>query len=93
MAKRAAQPPQDSFEDMHFPLAGIDLSMGFDKQTPRPVMGDYSRTTPIGQNVRGFDALAGRARGGLRPCLVRYINQQVQGTNPIQELNVVVWVS
>ncbi len=92
MAKRNQGTP-DNFEDMHFPLAGIDLSMGFDRQQPRPVLsGVYSRSTPVGTNVRAFDTLQSRARGGSRPMLSKYIAQQVQGPNLIQELAVVVGV-
>lgn len=92
MAKRV-QPSADSFEDMHFPLAGIDLSMGFDRQPPRAVLGGtYSRTTPIGQNVRAFDVLTSRARGGQRPGLAKYIPAVVNNASLVQELNVVVGV-
>lgn len=58
--------------DVHFPLAGIDLSEGFWKQRARQLAeGIYGRTTPVGQNVCGFPN--DRARGGSRPGLAKYI--------------------
>lgn len=59
--------------DLHFPFAGTDVSRAFCKQPNRPVQGKYSRTTPLGRNVRAFDSL-GRMRGGIRPGLVKYLS-------------------
>lgn len=71
--------------DLHFPLCGIDRSMGFAKQPRRQGPdGQYARTTPVGQNVRAF--VNNRARGGQRAGLARYINAQVNGSALIQEL-------
>lgn len=85
--------------DLHFPHSGMDVSRAFGKQPNRPaVNGQYARTTPLGRNVRTFDSL-GRARGGLRQGLskylaarpgdVRYITQElaclvVTGGSPVQ---------
>ncbi len=80
----SAQQADESFVDLRFPLKGVDVSQGFGMQQPG--------TTPIGQNVRAYDTLTLRARGGSRPGLTRYINAQVNGTNVIQELNYVVGV-
>lgn len=77
-------PADESFLDLKFPTKGIDLSQGFGMQQPG--------TTPSGVNVRAFEPGTQRARGGSRPGLKRYINEQVNGTNLIQDLNVVVGV-
>lgn len=78
---------QESFSDLHFPLVGIDLSTGFDRQPTRPVAdSQYSKSTPFGENVRSYEPVTKRARGGQRPGLVRYINFQPSGKNLIQQL-------
>lgn len=59
--------------DLHFPAAGVSVDQAFSRQPNRPVLGKYSRTTPLGRNVRTFDSL-GRARGGMRPGLAKYIS-------------------
>lgn len=92
MAKQGI-PAEESFSDMKFPLAGIDLSAGFGMQKPRPMAsGDYGGTTPIGQNVRAYEPGTARARGGQRPGLKKYITTQVNGTALIQDIDVVVGV-
>lgn len=58
--------------DLHFPAAGVSVSEAFGRQPNRPVLGKYSRSTTLGRNVRTFDSL-GRARGGLRPGLQKYL--------------------
>jgi hypothetical protein len=83
----------EAFRDLHFPKAGIDLSMGFNHQPNRPAgpNGEYARTTPTGLNVRGFEPASNRMRGGSRTGLSRYINAQVAGLVwIIQDLNIVV---
>src|SRR6266542_1119051 len=78
----------DFFVDLHFPACGIDLSRGFDRQPNRPMQnGKYARTTPMGVNVRAFDPSTGRARGGQRAALARYINERVSGAHLIQLLD------
>ncbi len=74
--------PEETYADMPFPEAGLDLSLGFGSQRPG--------TTRLGENVRTYDPLEDRSRGGSRPGLVRYINGQVNGTHLIQHLNYVV---
>lgn len=71
--------------ELLFPVGGVDLSGEFGRQRPR--------TTPIGENVRAFDTLAGSARGGSRPGLVRYIDEAVIADAAIQHMNVVVSTS
>lgn len=65
-----------------FPVAGVDRSTEFGRQ---PV-----DTAAEGQNVRAFETIDERARGGSRPGLSKFINELVSGANVIQHLNVVV---
>ncbi len=82
----------DTFTDMHFPRAGIDLSSAFMRQPNKAVdhKSDYARTCPVGVNVRGFDAIGQRGRGGSRPGLRKYIAQVVVADWIIQELALLV---
>ncbi len=73
--------PDEIFVDLKFPIKGLDVSQGYGMQQPG--------TTPIGQNVRAYDALM-RARGGTRPGLAKYISVQIAGASLIQELNSVI---
>lgn len=77
-------PPQEAYTDLTFPLRGIDISRPFSQQPPQ--------TTPIGQNVRAYEPATGRARGGARPGLSKYIAAQVFSQSLIQELGMVVGV-
>lgn len=64
-------------KDLHFPKGGISLLQGFNTQPNVQVYnGEYARTTPLGQNVRGFEGQTGRMRGGSRHGLVKYIDEQ-----------------
>lgn len=77
-----AQPTTPGDEiDMHFPVAGIDLSTPFGMQRPRRVGGksEYGRTARLGENVRANEPAQDRRRGGSRAGLVRYIDAQVTG--------------
>lgn len=70
----------DEFKDIHFPAAGIDRSLAFDKQPNRPVFGgQYARTSFEVINVRGWEPVSGRLRGGQRAGLKRLIDSQVAG--------------
>jgi hypothetical protein len=82
MAKQLAMP--ESLEEMPFPIHGISLLTEFGSQTPG--------TTPIGKNVRAFETLTQRNRGGSRPGLAEYINSPIDGVggHVIQHLNVIV---
>lgn len=85
---------QEQKADLAFPFGGIDLSHGFAKQMPHALAdGSYGGTTPVGQNVRAFEAGTARMRGGQRPGLAKYVLGQVNGTQLIQDLNSVVSVS
>lgn len=79
---RPGQQP-DQFADMLFPLHGLNLLQGFGSQPPG--------TTPVGLNVRTFEVLTQRGRGGSRPGLAKYIPGQIPGgPSKVQHLNVVV---
>jgi len=82
MARQKPIPAQESLTEMIFPLQGIDVSTEFELQP--------DQTTPIGQNVRGYEPATMRARGGSRNGLSRYINARVSGANLIQHLNYVI---
>jgi len=90
---RGAIRDREVLKDLHFPKAGIDLSLAFQEQPNRPAgpNGEYARTTPTGLNVRAFEPASNRVRGGSRTGLVRYINAQVSGiVFIVQDLNLVV---
>ncbi len=65
-----------------FPSQGLDLTAEFELQR--------QGTTPVGQNVRFFESLTQRGRGGSRPGIAQYVPQQVSGSNLIQHLNYIV---
>jgi hypothetical protein len=75
-------PNQEQFADFHFPIQGIDLSQAFDRQA--------KDTTPVGLNVRAYDPITARARGGQRPGLSKYNPGSLPGGGLIQDLNFVV---
>jgi len=77
--------------NLPFPFAGIDSSAGLMRQPTRPREGGGRprATTPSGQNVRAFDPLTGRERGGSRPGLTKWISAAVVADWIIQELNAV----
>lgn len=78
-------PPQDRPLDLLFPVKGLDVSQPFERQPPQ--------TTPTGVNVRAFETLTQRMRGGSRPALSKYVAGQLPGgASLVQELNVVVGV-
>lgn len=80
---------QEQPVNMLFPTRGIDLSTAYSAQNPG--------TTPVGVNVRAFDAGTLRMRGGNRPGLTPFLGadntSQVNGFNLIQHVGTIVWVS
>lgn len=68
--------PQDP--TLIFPVKGIHDGVGYDLQPPG--------STSDAVNVRPFDALKTRLRGGRRPGLSKYLATQVNGNNPIQAM-------
>lgn len=69
---------QKSQFSLNFPLQGINIVAARSDQPPQ--------TCINARNVRAFDSLEDRARGGIRPGLSRYLSTQVDGTNRIQDI-------
>lgn len=93
MATRVPAGQHEVFADAHFPRAGLDVSSSFTKQPPRDVSngsGDYARSTPFGLNVRGFDPVLNRDRGGSRCGLSKYIAAPIVADWLVQELALIV---
>jgi hypothetical protein len=82
MAKQQLILPAEQLAEMTFPLQGLNVSTVFDQQPPG--------TAPVGLNVRSYESLTSRARGGSRPGLSQYIPAQVDGAFKIQHLAVIV---
>lgn len=72
----------DTVTDMPFPLSGVSVAGEFNRQP--------AGTARHGVNVRAFDPIAFRGRGGGRPGLVKFNPATVAGANLIQHLNVIV---
>lgn len=84
---------QETLLELNFPLAGINVSTTFtDQDAAQLLTGDYAKSTRFGKNVRGYDPVADRARGGSRNGIVRYIAQPVVAGWLIQELALLVGV-
>lgn len=78
-------PDDEYFQAMQFPEKGLDLRTPFAQQPPG--------TTDTVVNVRLFEALTQRGRGGSRSGLSKYIAGRIAGgAYPIQDLNTVVRV-
>lgn len=84
-------PPRE-FQDLHFPCAGLDRSLGFHAQPNRDIGGGvYSRSSAGALNVRAFEATAQRRRGGSRAGWTKLLNARVaNATWVVQHLQVVV---
>lgn len=61
-----------------FPVKGLHEGVGYDIQPPG--------TTSDASNVRGFDPLKKRLRGGRRPGTGKYYASAINGTNVIQTM-------
>lgn len=91
-------PAEERISDLHFPKAGIDVSRAFSSQPWRqgPTLSDGEPTRVYtcadAVNVRGFDPLTRRFRGGSRIGLARYVNSPVIAGWLVQHLNTVVGV-
>lgn len=62
-----------------FPLMGQNTVVGYDEQPPG--------TTSDALNVRGFDALSERLRGGRRSGLSKWLSDRVNGSNGVQAMH------
>ena len=79
--------PNDTFSELLFPSFGIDNSLSqYD--------GKRTGTTQLAANVRTYESITQRGRGGSRSGLTRYPNAKVGGlTTQIQHLTTMVTVS
>jgi hypothetical protein len=71
--------PGESFALVAFPQAGVDVAHALSAQPPH--------TTPVGVNVRWFEATTKRGRGGSRSGLSQYVPASLGA--PLQDLNTV----
>ncbi len=79
--------PKQSYQRyIRWPLKGLDENWAYAFQ-PKSSRERFGDTTPDLKNVRGYDPATGRARGGQRPGLTRYLNAQHSGSNFIQNIN------
>lgn len=75
-------PPEQTL-DYHFPKAGLHTADAFGRQPTRQVgrgQGQFVRTTADNQNVRSYDVVSGRDRGGSRSGLSKYVADKVPVT-------------
>lgn len=72
------------------PVTGEAIIGGMDVSQAQPDPNMWARTTPLGINVRGFDPVENRRRGGSRCGLSQWIDGQVNGSNLIQNVNYVI---
>ncbi len=70
--------------DLTFPLRGINDAWAFGEQP--------EGTTPDASNVTPFDSLDSRARGGQRPGLSKYFEDQHNGSAALQRMTTVTAV-
>jgi hypothetical protein len=69
--------------ELLFPIKGLDQTSEFEEQP--------AGTTRLGVNVRAFEALTQRGRGGSRAGLGKYLEDQIpEGPELIQHLNYIV---
>lgn len=71
----------ESFLAGEFPVFGLDLSGQIGEQRPL--------TTRTGKNVRTYEVLTMRARGGSRAGLSQFVPEQVSGEHRIDHLNMI----
>ena len=70
-------------QGIQFPLRGLNTAVPYD--------GQPDGTTPQAENVRSFDPLTKRMRGGSRPGISKYVDDDIGGL--IQELTSIVYPS
>lgn len=76
-------PSDERFLEWTYPVAGIDRQEEFQEQ---PAL-----TTAVAKNVRAFESLSDRGRGGSRPGISKYLADTVpSGAHLIQHLKVIV---
>jgi hypothetical protein len=74
--------PQSQEVPSAFPVGGVDVSCEFARQP--------AGTTADASNVRGYETLEDRLRGGSRAGLAKWIDARVNGDALIQHLTVLV---
>ncbi|MBM3191018.1 MAG: hypothetical protein FJZ90_20155, partial [Chloroflexi bacterium] len=77
MAREEDRPPPGPV-DVPFPVGGLYKRAGYQRQPPH--------TTADCLNVRPFDTLEGRERGGARPGIIKAFTPALGSGNPIQLL-------
>lgn len=91
-------PANERYIDLHFPRGGMDISQAAMKTPSRPgPIGPDGRpsavyTTASSQNVRSFDAIANRYRGGTRFGQTRWLADPIVADWMIQSLHQMVAV-
>jgi hypothetical protein len=65
------------------PVSQQPMLGGYDLQA-QPDPNVWANTTPVGVNVRGYEPLSQRRRGGSRAGLSQYIPQQMNGQYLVQ---------
>jgi hypothetical protein len=88
-------PAHENPFDLHFPKGGMDVSKANIRQPWRPGPpapgGRPTRiyTTPLGRNVRSFDPITRRERGGSRVGLTKYVEAPLVRDWVVQELTTI----
>jgi hypothetical protein len=85
MARKKKGALNESLLEIPFPEHGLDVDCPAHMQTPG--------TAAIGMNVRWMEPSTLRERGSSRAGLERFIDETVSGTNLIQNLDTVTWIS
>lgn len=85
MAYQQLKPDSEQMEEMLFPEKGIDVHYQEEMRTPD--------TTGMGNNVRAYESLTQRNRGGMRAGITKYMQGQVSGTNLIQHITSITTTS
>ncbi len=81
----AQQPTtQDDSSELTFPVGGLELT--------HPSLMGRPDTSPVAENVRFFEPLTGRGRGGARSGISKFIEGEVSGEHVIQHITSIVTV-
>jgi len=68
----------DNMQPLVFPVRGLHEGVGYDLQPPG--------TTSVALNVRAYDALLNRLRGGRRAGLSKFLDEQINGSAAVQAI-------
>ena len=75
--------------EIPFPTGGLVRAMGFNAPPPGWPAPRPEPTTPYAVNVRAFDPISGRRRGGSRPGLTKLFAGQLGSGNPVSLMDLV----